>query len=146
MAQTQLDLIQPGVLDVHLPQRPYGIEEWGFVRETAQADWVQVMDFDYPPSLYLRIPVVLAVRHSEPADAAADIEHAGVFLVENAQGEALCSVRWSRPSGDRWSATFHDQSQRQIGSAGGTVATRTAPQVIEGALVALLRHATVNYG
>ena len=146
MARTQFDLIQPDVLDVHLPQRPYGVEEWRFVRETADADCVQVTDFDYPPSLYLRIPVVLAVRHAAHADSAADIEHAGVFLIEDAQGEALCTVRWRRLSGDRWGATFHDRSQRQIGSAAGTFGTRTAPQVAEAALVALVRHAAVNYG
>jgi hypothetical protein len=146
MAGNPLDLIEPKVLNDKLPLKPYGVEDWGFVLKTGQVTFVEVTKFSYPPSVYLRLPVVLGVRLAPDADLQAAPEHAGVLTVEDAQQEVLCTARWRRQTGDVWDATFHDQTQQQIGSASGTVGANTSPQFVEAALVAMIRHAVLTYG
>lgn len=145
MAGNELNLIEPKVLNGYLTLKPYGVEEWGFALKTGQVSFVEVTDFGYPPSVYLRAPVVLGMRLPSGVAPQAASEHEGVFVIEDAQENILCTARWRRHIGDVWEATFHDKTQRQIGKASGTVGTHTSPQFVEAALVAMVRHSAAKY-
>lgn len=146
MAGNALNLIEPKVLNESLPLKPYGVEEWGFVLKTGQVTFVEVTDFGYPPAVYLRVPVVLGARLAPGVELQAAPEYKGVLAIEDAQENMLCTARWWRQIGDVWDATFHDSTQQQIGKARGTLGTNTSPQLVEAALVAMVRHAVGTYG
>jgi hypothetical protein len=145
MTENALNLIEPRVLNESLPSKPYGVDDWGFVLNTAQVTFVVVSDFDYRPSVYLRGPVVLGVRLAPGAVTQASPEYQGVFAIEDGQANMLCTARWRRQIGDVWDATFHDSTQQQIGKASGTLGTHTSPHLVEAALVAMVRHAVATY-
>jgi len=140
MADDRLKDIKPEILNAHLPQpAPFGVLEWGFVFRTGQVTFVQVETCNFAPGHFLRVPIVLGARTNPAVQLTAEPEFAGVFTIEDADGNTLCTAQLARQIGDVWHATFYEAT-RQIGEARGTVGRNTPASFIEAALVAVVRH------
>lgn len=135
--------IDPGLLDQHLPDRPYGVEAWCFVLETGQVNFVKVDAFNRGEH-YLRLPVFLGIRTTplpiqRERQTPHNVRH-HVDQVFGSEGDVLGTVDVQRFPDDVWRAVLRRNDGAQVGDARGRTGNVTPDDLISVAVAALWRH------
>jgi hypothetical protein len=135
--ENRLSGIRPGVLDAQLPAPAlYFVLEWGFSFNFSHAAFVRVEEFEFASHHVLRTPVYLGAKLHPDVAFKPDPSHDTV-RIDDADGKPLCYVEITR-TGESWQARFRS-GVNIVGRAEGTVGAKTASQLIEAALVAMVR-------
>jgi hypothetical protein len=137
----RLSGVRPDVLDGHLP-RPalYFVLEWGFSFNFEHPAFVRVEAFHFAPDHTLRTPVFLGAKPHPDVDFRPVPSHE-VALIEDPGGKLICCADNTRTE-DRWQARLRS-GVHVVGRAEGAVGAKTATQLIEAALIALVRRCAV---
>lgn len=133
----RLSGIRPGILDEHLPApAQYFVLEWAFNFNLSHAAFVRVEEFDFAADHVLRTPIYLGARLHPDVAFKPDPSH-DTARIDDADGKLLCYAEITR-TGESWQARFRS-GVNIVGRAEGTVGAKTASQLIEAALVAMVR-------
>ena len=140
--ENRLSGIRPDVLGEQLPAPAlYFVLEWAFSFNFSHAAFVRVEEFDFASDHVLRTPIYLGAKLHPDVAFKADPSH-DTTRVEAEDGKLLCYAEITR-TGESWQARFRS-GVNVVGRAEGTVGARTSPQLIEAALVALVRRAATD--
>lgn len=138
--ENRLSGIRPGILDERLPApTPYFVLEWAFSFNFSHAAFVRVEEFDFASDHVLRTPIYLGAKLHPDVAFQPDPSH-DTASIDDADGKLLCYAEIMR-TGEGWQARFRC-GVTVVGRAEGTVGAKTSSQLIEAALVALVRQAT----
>ena len=138
----RLSSIQPALLDQHLPGRAgYFVLDWGFSHHFTHAAFVRVDEFHFRGDHALPAPVYLHATVHPDVHFKADPSHDTVLL-EDAAGRVICHADITRTE-ERWQARIRS-GVNVIGRAHGSLGVHTSSQLVEAALVALVRQAAAR--
>lgn len=133
----RLSGIRPAILDEHLPAPAlYFVLEWAFSFNFSHAAFVRVEEFDFTADHVLRTPIYLGAKLHPDVAFKPDPSH-DTARIDDADGRLLCYAEITR-TGESWQARFRS-GVNVVGRAEGTLGAKTSSQLIEAALVALVR-------
>ncbi|WP_332825470.1 hypothetical protein [Ramlibacter sp.] len=140
--ENRLSGIRPDVLDDHLPAPAlYFVLEWGFSFNLSRAAFVRVEEFEFAVHHVLRTPIYLGAKLHPDVVFKPDPSH-DTARIDDADGKPICYAEITR-TGESWQARFRS-GVKVVGRAEGTLGARTSSQLVEAALVAMVRQAVAK--